>query len=69
MKTKQKEINEHIFKELKVNRILNQIDHAIAGLRYDASKEIINAILNNQKVSIQIIIDNKSKKIYDFNNL
>lgn len=67
MATKQKKINEHIFKELKVNRILNQIDHAIAGLRYDESKEIIYAILNNKKVSIQIIIDNKPKKTYDFN--
>ena len=66
MTNKQKNINEQIFKELKVNKILNQINHAMAGLRYDLSKDIIYAMLKNKKVSIEIRIENKLAKVYEF---
>ena len=69
MKNKQKNINEQIFKELKVNKILNQINYAIAGLKYNVSKDIIYAMLKNKKVSIEIRIENKLAKVYEFRQI
>ena len=57
---------EKIKEEIKVIRILNQINHAIAGLKYDESKKIICAIMSNQKASIEIKINDKTISSYSF---
>lgn len=57
---------EKIKEEINVIKILNQIEHAISGLRYEESKKITCATMNNQKASIEVKINNETIAAYKF---
>ena len=63
---KQELINKRILNELEINKYLNQIEHALAGIRYEQSIKILCGIHDGKKMEIKISCNNKDIAKYTF---
>lgn len=52
--------------QIMVAAILNQIKHSLAGIEYEESKKILNAVLKNKSAKIKVIIENETIAEYIF---